>query len=188
MVGPAVALSPPPPPKIAGPAPLLPAPDALKGISIAPLRMSEVPTGTRTDLTRAFNCGASYRLYPEVKRQSDGTDRVVYWTAVDVKQRRADFLVGPDALAVFTSRPSDFAEVALRYFAQGSPDAVTTESAKVVDVAMRDGFGAAFRQLARAWTFAAKTELHVLYEEWRAASTPLARKQALAKQMNEQYR
>lgn len=156
MRGPAVAFAPPPPPPREKPRDLPAAPDALHGIGLAPLRAEELPRGTRTDLSRAFTCGAGYKLYPETKRQADGSEAIVYWTAVNVAEKRAEFVIGPDSLSTFTSNPKDFSEAAIRFFWAGEPDKVNRESGKVVDLAMREGFGAAFRQLGRAWTEALK--------------------------------
>ena len=158
MQGAPVALAPPAPAPKAAPEhqPLVASPHAERGITAAPLRASSLPVGSRTDLTRAFTCGAGYKLYPELKMQEDGKEAVLYYTAVNVKEGRAEFIVGPDSLATFTSNPKDYADAALRFFAQGMPNEVAAESGKVVDAAMRDGFGAAFRQLGKAWMTAIK--------------------------------
>lgn len=159
MQGSPVAFSPPPPPsppKAVDAQPLVVARHAEHGITAAPLRASSLPVGTRTDLTRAFTCGAGYKLYPELKMQEDGKEAVLYYTAVNVAEGRAEFIVGPDSLATFTSNPKDFADAALRFFAQGMPNEVSAASGKVVDAAMREGFGAAFRQLGKAWMTAIK--------------------------------
>jgi len=149
-----VALAKPPPPPPAKPAPLTAAPNAWRGITLAPLA-DGLPGGTRTDASRAFTCGAGYKLYPEVARQPDGKDALVYWKAFNTQEKRVEFIVGPDALAVFTSAPGDFAVAAANGF-MGGQDAVTIESAKVVDILMRDGLDPALRQLGKAqrtaWT------------------------------------
>jgi len=145
MQGSPVAFSPPPPPsppKAVDAQPLVVARHAEHGITAAPLR--------------AFTCGAGYKLYPELKMQEDGKEAVLYYTAVNVAEGRAEFIVGPDSLATFTSNPKDFADAALRFFAQGMPNEVSAASGKVVDAAMREGFGAAFRQLGKAWMTAIK--------------------------------
>lgn len=166
MYGPGVALAPPAPPAAARPEALAAAPNARHGITLANLA-DGLPTGTRTDAARAFTCGAGYKLYPEVARQPDGKDAIVYWTAFNAQAKRVEFVVGPDALKTFTSAPSDFAIAAANGF-MGEQDAATRESAKVVDIGMRDGFGAALRQLGHAWRVAgsdpkwvAKTALNV---------------------------
>ncbi len=87
------------------------------------------------------------------REAADGGDAVVYWTAFNTDTRRVEFLVGPDALKTFTSAPSNYAVAAANGF-MGEQDAATIESAKVVDKGMREGFGAALRQLGHAWRVA----------------------------------
>lgn len=153
MYGPAVSLAKPPPAAAPKPEPLAAAPNALTGITLANLA-AKAPTGTHTDSTRAFTCGAGYKLFPEVAKQPNGKDAVVYWTAYNRDTKRTEFLVGPDALRTFTSAPSDYATAAANGFTGG--DEVTRESAKAVDAAMRDGFAAGAGQALHAsrvaWT------------------------------------
>lgn len=148
MFGPAVSLAAGPPAEATKPAPLPPAPNARHGVTVATLA-DGLPSGTRTDASRAFSCGAGYKLYPEVARQPDGRDAVVYWKAFNTDAKRVDFLVGPDALSTFTSAPSDYATAATNAF-MDEQDAATRESAKVVELATRDGFGPAIRHLLPA--------------------------------------
>ncbi len=148
MLGPAVSLAKPPPPAAPKPEPLAAAPNARQGVTLANLA-ENVPTGTRTDAARAFTCGAAYKLYPEVAKQADGKDGVVYWTAYNAETKRVEFLVGPDALKAFTSAPSDFANAAVNGF-MGAHDAATHESVKAVDLAMRKGFAAGVGQALHA--------------------------------------
>ena len=151
---PPFALAPPPAPAAPKPEPLAAAPNAWHGITLANLA-EDVPRGTRTDQARAFTCGAGYKLYPEVAKQADGKDAVVYWTAYNTETKRTEFLVGPDSLKAFTSAPSDFANAAANGF-MGHGDEVVHESVKAVDVAMRKGPKAAVGQLWHAsgvaWT------------------------------------
>ena len=149
------------------PAALPVAPDARRGVSLANLA-DDVLRGTRTDPTRAFTCGAGYKLYPEVARQPDGKDALVYWKAFNTETKRTEFLVGPDSLHAFTSAPSDYRTAAANAFL-GEQDAVTRASAKTVDVAVREGFGPATRELWKAqltaWTdpaWVAKTTVNVV--------------------------
>ena len=79
----------------------------------------------------------------------DGKDAIVYWKAFNTEARRVDFLVGPDALSTFTSAPKDFATAAANAYI-GEQDAATRESAKVVDLAVREGFGPAIGHLGAA--------------------------------------
>ena len=79
----------------------------------------------------------------------DGKDAIVYWKAFNTEARRVDFLVGPDALSTFTSAPKDFATAAANAHI-GEQDAATRESAKVVDLAVREGFGPAIGHLGAA--------------------------------------
>jgi len=151
MRGPAVVLAPPPPPATSKPAALAAAPDAFRGIELA--ITASTPRYERSDTTRAVSCGP-YKLYPAVMRDGAGGEAVVYWHAVNRETKREDFVVGPDAFTAFTSDPQKYAEVALRVFANGEPDKQTVESMKVVDVAMKDGPGAALAQLAHAWKVA----------------------------------
>ena len=154
MFGSPVALAAPPPPPPARPAPLAAAPNAMRGVTLANLA-EHVPAGTRTDASRSFTCGAGYKLYPEVSKQPDGKDAVVYWNAFNTQTKRVEFLVGPDALKTFTSAPSDYATAAANAFL-GEQDAATRESARVVDLAVRKGFGPAVDHLGAAskaaWT------------------------------------
>lgn len=167
MLGRPVSFAPPPPPSAPKPAPLATAPDAHRGIQIATLAEG-LPSGTRTDPSRAFTCGAGYKLYPEVAKQPDGTDAIVYWKAFNTEAKRVDFLVGPDSLSSFTRAPSDFATAAANAF-MGEQDAATRESMKVVDLAVREGFGPAIGHLGvaskAAWTdpkWVAKTTFQVV--------------------------
>ncbi len=91
-----------------------------------------------------------YRLYPEVSKGADGKDAVNYWTAYNTETKRVEFVVGPGSLQTFKTEPKLYAVAAANGF-MGEPDAATRESAKVVEVGMREGFGAAFRQLGKAW-------------------------------------
>jgi len=147
MRGTPVALAPPPPPPTTRTAPAVAA-NAFKGIELA--LTAERPESTRSDTSHAFNCGA-YRMVPAMMRRPDGTDAIVYWRAVNRETKREDFVVGPAALGSFTSDPKTYSEIALRVFANGEPDQVTLESMKVVDLAMKEGPGAALRQLGKAW-------------------------------------
>lgn len=166
MLGAPVVLAPPPPAAPVKPAALAAAPNARHGVTLANLA-EDVPKGTRTDQTRAFTCGAGYKLYPEVARQLDGKDAILYWTAFNAETKRVEFLVGPDSLTAFTSAPKDFATAAANGF-MGDGDEVTHESVKAVDVAMRKGVGPAVGQLWHAsgvaWSnpdWAAKTVANV---------------------------
>jgi hypothetical protein len=143
-----VALAPPPPEAPAKPLPLRAAPNAMHGVTLANLA-EHVPAGTRTDPSRVFTCGAGYKLYPEVSKQPDGKDALVYWKAFNTETKRVEFLVGPDALKTFTSAPSDYATAAANAF-MGEQDAATRESARVVDLAVRKGFGPAIGHLGTA--------------------------------------
>jgi hypothetical protein len=179
MLGPAASLAPPPPKPAPKPAPLAAAPDARRGIQIATLAEG-LPSGTRTDPSRAFTCGAGYKLYPEVARQPDGKDAIVYWKAFNAEAKRVDFLVGPDSLSRFTSAPSDFATAAANAY-MGEQDAATRESAKVVDLAVREGFGPAIGHLGTAskaaWSdpkWVAKTLFNVASAGAGTASTKAA--------------
>ena len=153
MYGPAVSLAKPPALAAPKPEPLAAAPNSLKGITLANVA-AKLPTGTRTDSTRAFSCGAGYKLYPEVAKQPDGKDAIVYWTAFNRETKRTEFVVGPDALRTFTSAPRDYATAAANGFMGG--DEVTRESVKAVDEAMRHGFAAGVGQALHAshvaWT------------------------------------
>lgn len=168
MFGKPVVLAAPRAPPAPKPETLRAAPNALRGVTVATLA-ENVPRGTRTDATRAFTCGAGYKLYPEVSKQPDGKDAVVYWNAFNTQTKRVELLVGPDALKTFTSAPSDYATAAANAF-MGGQDAVTIESAKTVDVAMHQGLGpAAAKQLWKsqvtAWTdpaWVAKTTANVV--------------------------
>lgn len=151
MRGPAVTLAPAPPPAPAKPTALAAAPAAFRGVELA--ITASAPHSERTDTTRAISCGP-YKLYPAVTRDGNGGEAVVYWHAVNRETKRADFVVGPDALTTFTSDPQKYAEVALRVFANGEPDKATIESMKVVDAAMNKGVGAALTQLGHAWKVA----------------------------------
>ena len=122
--------------------------DAFKGIELA--LTARRPPSERTDTKRSIDCGA-YKLFPNVKPGADGRDALVYWSAVNKTTKREDFIVGPGSLAAFTADPKAYADVALRVFANGEPDAVTLESMKAVDLAIKDGPLAAIRQLGRAW-------------------------------------
>lgn len=175
MYGPGVALAKPPPAAPPRPAPLADAPNARHGITLANVAQN-VATGTRTDPTRAFTCGAGYKLYPELSRQADGSDAIVQWKAFNTETKRVEFLVGPDALKTFTSSPRDYAVAAANGF-MGEQDAATVESARVVDVAMREGFTAALGQLMTAqraaWTdpaWVAKTTVNVVSSVGPAAA------------------
>ena len=154
MYGAPVRPAPPPPASPPRPAPLAVAPNAMHGVALANLA-EHVPAGTRTDASRAFTCGAGYKLYPEVSKQPDGTDALVYWKAFNTETKRVEFLVGSDTLKTFTSAPSDYATAAANAF-MGEQDAATRESARVVDLAVRKGFGPAIEHLgtasAAAWT------------------------------------
>ena len=115
VVGPAVSLAKAPARAAPKPDPLSAAPNSLKGITLANVA-AKLPTGTRTDSTRAFSCGAGYKLYPEVVKQPDGKDAIVYWTAFNRETKRTEFVVGPDALRTFTSAPRDYATAAANGF------------------------------------------------------------------------
>lgn len=183
MFGPAVSLAPPPPPPAAHPAPLAAAPNAMHGVTLANLA-ENVPSGTRSDPSRAFTCGAGYKLYPEVSKQPDGKDAVVYWNAFNKETKRVEFLVGPDSLKTFTSAPSEYATAAANAL-MGEQDGATRESMRVVDVAVRRGFGPAIDHLAtasiEAWTdpkWVAKTTFNVVSSlagpaETRAAASEM---------------
>lgn len=162
-------------PAVVRPAPLPVAPNARRGITLANLA-ENVPHGTRTDPTRAFTCGAGYKLFPEVAQQPDGKDALVYWKAFNTETKRTEFLVGPEALKSFTSAPSDYATAAANAFL-GKQDAVTLASARTVDVAVGEGFGAAVHELRKAqvtaWTdpsWVAETTINVVSSVGPAAA------------------
>lgn len=179
MYGPAIALAKPPPPARSEPVPLAAAPNALQGVTLA-LLATGVPSGTRSDASRAFTCGAGYKLYPQLAKQPDGKDAVVYWNAFNTETRRVEFLVGPNALATFTSAPSDYATAAANAFL-GEQDAATRESARVVDLTVRKGFAAGIGHLGvaskAAWSdpaWVAKTTMSIVSSAAAAPGTSRA--------------
>ena len=145
-----LATSAPPDPAAAG-RPLAAAENARKGITLANLA-DDLPSGTHTDAGRVQIAG-NYRLYPEVSKGPDGKDAVQYWTAYNTETKRVEFVVGPDSLQMFKTEPNLYAVAAANGF-MGEQDAATKASAKVVEVGMREGFGAALRQLGKAWRIA----------------------------------
>lgn len=151
--GPAVALAAPaaaavPPDPAAAGRPLAAAANARTGITLANLAEG-LPRGTHTDPARVM-VASPYRLYPEVSKGADGKDAVHYWTAYNTETKRVEFVVGPGSLQTFKTEPKLYAVAAANGF-MGEQDAATRESAKVVEVGMREGFGAAFHQLGKAW-------------------------------------
>ncbi|MDB4944536.1 MAG: hypothetical protein JWP97_4070 [Labilithrix sp.] len=152
--------------------------NARRGITLANLA-DGLPKDTRTDPSRAIRVG-DYKLYPEVTKDPDGKDGAVYWTAFNTEPKRVEFVVGPDALETFKAEPKLYAVAAANGF-MGEQDAATRESAKVVEIGLRLGFGAALRQLGHAWRVAgtdpkwvAKTAFNVATASAGASTTTRA--------------
>jgi hypothetical protein len=171
MGGPTVALAPPPTPPPAPKAstsvgtpqrpaaasidtPLRIAPDAFHGIKLTP-SAGPLPPSDRADTRRAVTVGP-YRLFPELRRDPDGVDSVVFYKAVNRETKRADFVVGPAELEKFKGNVKEYSEVALRVFAHGDPDGGAVASMRVMETAMDKGFVAALKELPSAWNEARK--------------------------------
>ena len=168
MRGPRVALAPPSQPGPMSPSPpavaatkaalaqppLRVASDAFQGIKLA-LSAGALPRSDRADTTRAITAGP-YKLYPEVRKEADGTDSVVFYKAVNRETKRAEFVVGPGSLEPFKANAEQYSEVGLRVFAHGDPDGGAVASMKVMETAMDKGLVAAFKELPAAWNEARK--------------------------------
>ena len=134
--------------------PLRVASDAFQGIKLAP-SAGALPRSDRADTTRTITAGP-YKLYPEVRKEADGTDSVVFYKAVNRETKRAEFVVGPESLEPFKANAQQYSEVGLRVFAHGDLDGGAVASMKVMETAMDKGLVAAFKELPAAWNEARK--------------------------------
>jgi len=149
----ASAPSPPPPPRTSPGIPAS-APNAYRGIQLRCIA-DDLPHVTRTATDRPIACG-TYKLYPALARQADGSEALVFWTAVNTQTKRGEFVVGPESLTRFMSAPDLFEIAAANAYLHGEPNSWERESMKAVDAAMRKGPLAALPQLGKAWVEAVK--------------------------------
>lgn len=139
----------PPPTPIPPDGILKTAPNAWKGIQLKCLA-ENLPAVTRTATERPL-IGGSYKLFPALARQPDGTESTVYWTAYNTQTKRAEFIVGPDSLTTFTSEPVLFEAAAGNAYMNGEPNRWQLESMKSVDAFMREGVTSSAQHLASSW-------------------------------------
>jgi hypothetical protein len=136
------------------PDPLPAAADAYHGIRLACIA-GDLPPMSRTDAASIVRVGA-YTLQPAVRIQQDGSKSLLYWTAVNRDAKRAEFIIGPEALDTFRKNVSSYENAGATAYMNGEPNEWQRLSMKAVDDAMRSGPTAALGTLKSAWSAAVR--------------------------------